>query len=140
MGIIYTWPPSGSSGTTLTEYATFADFPLSAPNGSLALALDTDILYVFNTGSMTWVPIGAPIAIQYAVDLFTLSPGDIAAKFVTLSSAPTAATKTILTVVGGPMQSYGADFIVNMGDHLDWSGLFLDGILVSGDMFIVQFI
>lgn len=49
------YPPSG-----IATYPTFADFPTSAPNGTLALALDTDNLYAYNTTSMTWVEIGGP--------------------------------------------------------------------------------
>jgi hypothetical protein len=142
MGIIYEWSSiasGGGSGSGVDTYPTLAAFPPTAADGTLALALDTDILYAFNAGSMTWVPIGAPIAIAYAVDLFTLSPTDITNKFVTLSSAPSPASKTILTVIGGPIQDYGTDFTVS-GSTLSWSGLFLDGVLVSGDKLIVQFI
>lgn len=36
-------------------FSTFAAFPASAPNGQLALALNTDFLYVYNTTSVSWV-------------------------------------------------------------------------------------
>lgn len=55
----FTWPPLVTSGGVPT-YSTFAAFPVSAPNGTLALALDTDKLYAYNTTSMTWVIIGGP--------------------------------------------------------------------------------
>ena len=47
-----------SSG--IATYSTFAAFPATASNGALALALDTDVLYAFNTGSNSWVQIAAP--------------------------------------------------------------------------------
>lgn len=39
-------------------YATLADFPTIAIDGSLAVAADTDIIYVFNLASLTWLPKG----------------------------------------------------------------------------------
>lgn len=46
-------------GATAT-YSSFASFPASAADGALAVALDTDTLYVFNLGTTTWLPIGKP--------------------------------------------------------------------------------
>ncbi len=144
MGIIYNWGPNsnsggGGSGSGVQTYPTFADFPASAPDGTLGLALDTDTLYAFNANSMMWVPIGAPISAAYTVNTFTLTPTDISNGYVTLTSTPTAATSTVLSVIGGPVQSYGDDFIVS-GDQLTWTGFFLDGILISGDKLVVQFL
>ncbi len=59
-GIVYNWSPLGGSGSGVATYANFAAFPASAANGTLALALDTDILYAYNTGSASWVIIGGP--------------------------------------------------------------------------------
>lgn len=44
----------------VSTYATFSAFPATANNGALALALDTDTLYAFNTTSGMWIPIGGP--------------------------------------------------------------------------------
>ncbi len=141
MGLIYNWSSAGSggSGSGIQTYPTFADFPASAADGTVALALDTDILYAFNAGSMMWVSIGAPLNAAYTVNTFTLSPTDISNGFVTLGSAPTAPTLTVLAVIGGPVQSYGDDFTVS-GSTLSWSGLFLDGVLTSSDKLIIQYI
>lgn len=46
------------SYNTVQNYANFAAFPASAANGTLALALDTDSLYAYNTTSSSWVLIG----------------------------------------------------------------------------------
>lgn len=43
--------------TGVPTYPTFSDFPPSSYNGALALALDTDFLYAYNTGSSSWVVI-----------------------------------------------------------------------------------
>lgn len=75
---------------------------------------------------------------QYHVNVFTLSPTDITNKFVTLSGIPTTPAKTTLFVGGGDIQEYTADFTVS-GTTLSWSGLGLDGVLVSGDTITVQF-
>lgn len=87
-------------------------------------------------GNLSWVTSAA--SSPYFVNTFTLSSTDITNKFVTLSGAPDTPADTILTVIGGPMQSYGADFTVS-GSQLGWSGLFLDGVLSSGDKLVVQF-
>ena len=75
---------------------------------------------------------------SFKVDEFTLSGTDITNKYVTLSAAPTTPADTLLTVIGGPMQEYGVDFTVS-GSQVDWSGLFLDGVLVAGDKLIIQY-
>lgn len=49
-----------SLGEGIAKYATFASFPASAENGALALALDTDTLYAFDSGTMSWVSIASP--------------------------------------------------------------------------------
>lgn len=139
MGIVYTWPSAEGSGTIPT-YPTFSAFPPTAADGSLALALDTDNLYAFNGTSMMWVLIASPSStVNYAVNRFTLTPTDITNKFVTLTSAPTLSTSTVLNIIGGVVQDYGTDFSVS-GSQLSWSGLFLDGVLIAGDKLIVQFI
>lgn len=53
----YTWP---SSGGLITEYATFASFPATENNGAIAVALDTDVFYIYNTGLVAWVVIASP--------------------------------------------------------------------------------
>ncbi len=140
MGLVYQYPPksSGGTGNGVAVYATFADFPPSAANGQLAVALDTDFLYVFNTGSSSWVLIAAPGSSGIVINRFTLTPTDISNKYVTLSATPSVDNDTLLTVIGGPLQNYGPDYIVS-GNQLSWSGLTLDGILVSGDDLVVQF-
>lgn len=55
----YTQYPAGGSGQIPT-YANFAAFPSSPSNGDQAIALDTDTLYVYNTGSASWVAIATP--------------------------------------------------------------------------------
>lgn len=47
----------GTSSATPT-YANFAAFPASATDGSLAVALDTDLLYIYDDASATWKLVG----------------------------------------------------------------------------------
>lgn len=49
-----------TDGNTVATYSTFSAFPASAVDGSLAVALDTDTLYVYNTSGNIWYPIGKP--------------------------------------------------------------------------------
>lgn len=61
-GIVYNWSPlmATGGGGGVSTYANFAAFPASASDGTLALALDTDILYAYNAGGAAWVIIGGP--------------------------------------------------------------------------------
>lgn len=75
---------------------------------------------------------------QYHVDTLTLSPTDISNKYITLSSTPTDPEKTALNVIGGDMQEYTVDFTIT-GNQLSWDSLGLDGVLISGDVLLIQF-
>lgn len=80
----------------------------------------------------------SPSLYPYHVEKITLTPTDISNKYVSLAATPGTANLTCLTVIGGVEQNYGPDFIVT-GTHLDWNGLFLDGVLVSGDQLIIVY-
>lgn len=75
---------------------------------------------------------------NYVVESITLSGTDITNKYVTLSASPLTAAKTRLTVIGGPEQAYASDFTVST-NQLSWSGLFLEGVLVTGDKLVVTY-
>lgn len=78
---------------------------------------------------------------SYNVNIFVLTPTDITNGFVTLSSIPTTASDTGLTVIGGPLQNYGVDFTIT-GATLTFLGdLAIGGnaALVSGDKLFIQF-
>ena len=86
-----------------------------------------------------WSDLGGSSA--YLVNEFTLSPTDISNGYVTLSSAPAVAADTILTVIGGPMQSYGIDYTVSGAQLSFINSLAFGGVsaLVSGDMLVIQY-
>lgn len=44
--------------TGVPVYSSFSAFPVSAPNGTLAIDGSTDILYIYSTGAMAWEAIG----------------------------------------------------------------------------------
>jgi hypothetical protein len=75
---------------------------------------------------------------NYVVETITLNSTDITNKYVTLATAPITASKTRLTVLGGPEQAYTTDFTVST-NQLSWSGLFLDGVLEAGDKLIITY-
>lgn len=66
--------PSVIGVDQITLYANFAAFPVAAANGAFALALDTDILYVYSTNSNSWVVIGGPGAVLSVGTIDTGSP------------------------------------------------------------------
>lgn len=53
------WPSAGG-GSGVATYPTAADLPASASDGALAVTLDTDTLYVFNSGTSTWLALSTP--------------------------------------------------------------------------------
>jgi hypothetical protein len=71
MSFYASYPPPGGVPT----YPTFADLPASATNGQLAITLDTDTLYVYNTTSMMWVAIGSATAVISIGTIDSQSPG-----------------------------------------------------------------
>lgn len=143
------------SASLITFVSDVASYPLHANvaiTGTPTVTFSNDAygLEYTPTTSGNWSPVPAsvqaaldtlaakPTGSAYAVNEYTLSPTDITNKFVTLSVTPAHPTLTVLNVIGGPVQSYTSDFTVS-GSTLSWSGLFLDGVLVSGDKLIVQF-
>jgi hypothetical protein len=68
----------------------------------------------------------------------TLTSGEASAKQITLASAPVSAGEVQLDVIGGGPQFYTDDFTV-AGAVLSWSGLGLDGVLVTGDKLRVYY-
>ena len=116
-----TSPPAGQ----LAVYAKTIDqsLYLREPSGTERVILD---------GS-------SPGAFGYRVENFTLSAGQAASKSITLSTAPTFPTKTLLQVDGAGASFYGLDFEVS-GAVVSWNGLRLDGLLESGDVVQVVFI
>lgn len=75
---------------------------------------------------------------NYVVETITLNGTDITNKYVTLAATPITASKTRLTVIGGPEQAYTADFTVST-NQLSWSGLSLDGVLEAGDKLVITY-
>lgn len=123
------------NGVALTLPNATSD-PGSAGAGDMYYNSTSNTIRFYN--GTVWADIGGGGSGSYLVDEFTLSPTDISNGFITLSSTPITPADTILTVIGGPMQSYGPDFTVS-GNHLSWSGLFLAGVLVSGDILVIQY-
>lgn len=62
MGIVYQWNSMNGGGGVAT-YPTAADFPSGVADGTLAVALDSLSLYVFDSGSMTWLALSAPSSV-----------------------------------------------------------------------------
>jgi hypothetical protein len=124
------YPPKGSGGSSGVTSVNGATGAIDIVAGSgITVGTVGDTITISSAGGGTGI----------TVQLFTLTPTDIANGYVTLSSAPTSQMSTILLVTTAPNQFYGSDFIINDGDHLSWAGLGLDGILASGDTLTVSF-
>lgn len=73
---------------------------------------------------------------------FTLTAWHVANKYMVLLKVPVAPAETELTVIGGPDQQYGVDFVITSDDggkRLTWDGLGLDGILADGDVLQISY-
>ena len=121
----------GGGVSSVTATSPVASSGGANPNISITQAGSSTSGYLSSTD---WNIFNNKHSIQ--INKFTLSPTDISNKFVTLSQSPQTASLTCLEVIGGPEQEYGTDFTVS-GSTLSWSGLFLDGVLSSGDLLIV---
>lgn len=117
------------NGTDTIEGAT--SLLINKPFQGYILTFQTGVWYVSDESSS--ISSGS-----YNVQKYTLNGTDISNKFVTLSTTPTTANLTCLTVIGGIEQDYSVDFTVS-GTQLSWSGLGLDGVLVSGDKLVVTY-
>jgi hypothetical protein len=162
---------TGTGGTTVTNIGTAFTInsattgTTTVPNGGTGVTSFADLNQVIISGTTTTGPLqqvpggtagfvltsngttAAPTwqatapSNPYYVNTFTLSSTDITNQYVTLSSIPDTPADTVLTVIGGPMQSYGTDYTVS-GSILGFTnGLAAGGgsALVSGDMLVVQY-
>lgn len=83
-------------------YPTAASFPVSAGNGDQVVAADTSTIYVFSTGSMTWLAVATPGA-AIALDALT---GDVTA------TGPGTAPATVQAVGGSTATAVNAATIL----------------------------
>jgi hypothetical protein len=81
------------------------------------------------------------VGANFVTETFTLSAGDITAKYVTLTNEPTTAASTVLILQNGGGQFYGVDFAMDGTNHkrVTWSGLALDGVLAAADNITIQY-
>lgn len=86
-----TYPFEGGSGGGVPTYANLAAFPsaITAGNGALAIALDSDILYISNGTS--WEVLADPTISPFAItalhgDGVATGPGDVALTLATVNS------------------------------------------------------
>lgn len=86
------------NGSQIALYATAANFPVSAPEGSFALAEDTNTLYVYDSSIPGWVAIASPGA-SSGIDGLT---GDVSA------SGPGVVPATVNSVGGASAASIAA--------------------------------
>lgn len=115
---VWAGPTTGSAAVPSFRSLVGADLPLFSTSLPGAVSASGGGTANFLRADGTWA---APVSNAYNVNTITLTPTDITNQFVTLTSAPTTATKTVLNVVGGITQSYGSDFTVS-GSTLTFAG------------------
>lgn len=98
----------------------------------------TELSYVSGVTSSIQTQINTLSSSAQKVEQFILSPTDITNGFVTLGTTPINPTHTILIIKSAPGQFYGDDYTVST-NQLSWTGLGLDGVLVSGDKLTVSY-
>lgn len=129
-----TWSPAGTGTvTSVTASAPLSSSGGTTPNITISQSTTSTDGYL---SSVDWNTFNNKHS--FIVNKFTLTPTDITNKFVTLTQAPAVPSQTSLDIIGGIEQDYGPDFTVS-GTTLSWSGLFLDGVLSSGDKLIIYY-
>ncbi len=68
----YRWPATSSGG--VTAYANAAALPLTAVDGTLAVTIDTDSLYIYDAGTASWKWIAAPDPMEGIGTIDTKTP------------------------------------------------------------------
>ena len=122
-------PVTGVGTLTLTTLKTqSANKVLAAPDGSTGTPSFRGLV-------VADVP---TLSARQETFIYTLTPADISNGFISLPGVPTTPPNTLLTPIGGPMQIYGVDYTVT-GSTLSWAGLGLNGILVAGDILMVEY-
>jgi hypothetical protein len=132
-GVIYVYV--GTSWIAATSGGGAGVASLNGLSGPLNIIGGTNVTVTPSGSQITISSTGSGGQIAYT---HTLTSADITNKYFSLPSVPSVANLTLLTVVGGPMQEYGTDYIV-VGSSLTWSGLFLDGVLNAGDVLIAEY-
>lgn len=102
------YPTAGGSGSGVQTYANFAAFPVSAADGTLAIALDTDTLYIYNGAA--WQVLASPSSANAITaltgDVTATGPGSVAATIA--AGAVTTAKIANLTIVNGNISASAA--------------------------------
>ncbi|CAN5950514.1 unnamed protein product [Sphagnum jensenii] len=107
------------NGAAITLPSAASD-PVIASAGDIYYNTVSNVIRFYNGSG--WLTVsGGGSSNPYYINEFTLSPTDISNGFVTLSSAPDVPADTVLTVIGGPMQTYGVDYTVT-GTQLTFAG------------------
>jgi len=126
------------SSDTAIDVTVQASAPSSPTAGRYRLYASNDGKFYYRDSIGTIVPLAGGTAIVQQI--ITLSAPDIANKYHVLDLAPFTKENTKLTVVFGPEQLYGTDFVVTSDDtdkRLSWDSLGLDGVLQDGEKIIV---
>lgn len=95
------------------------------------LAEELYVFFLINPATIGQAPSGGGTGI-FVPFYHQVTPTDIANKYIVLPSTPTIPSSNIFDLPSGAPQVYGVDFII-VGNHLDWNGLGLDGIIGAGD-------
>jgi hypothetical protein len=131
--------PTGGTGVTSFSALNQIVISGSTTTGALQQVPGGTAGYVLTSTGTASAPTWQAVASSspYYVNTYTLSGTDITNGYVTLSSTPDTLSNTVLTVIGGPMQSYGSDYTVS-GTQLTWIGN-LATTIASGDKLVVQY-
>lgn len=108
----FNWPPIGGTANIPT-YANFAALPATATDGSAAITLDSDSLYIFNLGSHTWIlagGTGVPLSVGTINSQTKSANGAVFAANQLVMQTATATIPGLVTI--GNLTDVGTDGIV----------------------------
>lgn len=140
--IDFTISPSSNPNAFASFVPTAGTTPSATSSGDTITFLSGDISTIItgNATSKTLDFAAGPTVKNNLVkqEARTVSSLEFTNKQLTLNATPIVATKTRLTIVGGPEQKYSVDFLVS-GNILTWSSLGLDGIIETGDSLLITY-
>lgn len=74
----------------------------------------------------------------FAEAAYTITPTDISNKYITLTYSPTVPAQVSFLMQNNPVKLFSVDFTVS-GNQVQWTGLGLDGLILAGDVVVVQY-
>jgi hypothetical protein len=99
-----------------------------------AIATKVEVFYITIGVSAT-----TQLILDWKVETRAVTAGEITAKKLTLANTPAVASEVLLQIRSGVPQAYGYDYNIINSNQLNWSGLGLEGQIITGSVLIISY-